>query len=326
MTETVLNSDTQLLVELFKNVKNVELIPWEKNADAVGISVLKDYPKNGDFIPIRTPSGANDSVAMIRIWYLYSGVQKNSKKKKAILNIEVRKSSRYIFKHHFYKDLDPNSPQKDAIDKSNASLQPVDVELTKRFELNLDNGKIIDLKEKKYIRPSILVELAFDLHIKTSRNVAYRFKVSVQRIIIDLIDPINTFLKNINLYLFGKRIRKNTDFAAGIITPYKYQDLEDLTLATDKIKILGTEIPISPRSAVTFIAFFSLLYIIHYSFKVDILGIVTLFQNINNNFFLAILSAGVILAFDRALPIMILYIINLLIRLKWYLVTLKINI
>ena len=44
-----ISPETQQLAGLFSSLKDVEIIPWIDSSEAVGFSLLKDYPDKGLF-------------------------------------------------------------------------------------------------------------------------------------------------------------------------------------------------------------------------------------------------------------------------------------
>lgn len=316
---------TNQLVKLFAFSKKVEITPWKENNSAIGLSILKDYPKKGSFIPILDGNGKQDSVVQIRIWCLINDLIAEKNLKKVKLNFAVVKSSRYIFKHNFYGFSD-DSPTEAAIAKSEASKQPIDIEDGSRYELNVNTLKIYDLKNNQYVKPKTVVDDVYKLHLSTINNFFFQTEIALQKNIIELIDPINKFLEKINLYLFGKKIKETKNFGVGSITPYAFKDLGDATLIPEKTTILGSNLPISYQAAATFVSFFSAIFIINYILHYDVLGLVKFISSITNTFFLAVITIAMLLFVDRGIPYAILFLINLLIRLKWRLLFLKFKI
>jgi len=321
-----ISPETQQLVGLFSSIEDVEIIPWIDGSEAVGFSLLKDYPDKGLFLPARNKKGEKDSIAMIRVWYLTRELIQAEDKKKVRLSVAIIKSSRYLFKHHFYEFENEDSPTKVSLAESKASRQPVDFEDFSRYEFLIDEKRIHDLKKNKYIEPEDVVNQVYKLHLNLITNIPFQIVAFSQKKLIESIDPTNNFLKKVNLYIFGRRIKKTKDFGAGIITPYPLDSLEDSLPSEAKAKILGSDFPISFRTAGTFIVFFSIVYLIKYIWHYDFLGIVALMNSTTNAFFLAILTGGMLLLFDRVIPYSILLLINLLIRFQWFLISLKIKV
>ena len=323
---TIISPETQQLVSLFTSLKDVVVTPWIDSTGAVGFSLLKEYPDKGLFTPINNKKGEKDSVAMIRIWYMTREISEDEDQKKVRLSVAIIKSSRYLFKHHFYNFEDDDSPTKVSLAESKASRQPVDLEESSRYEFRIVEKRIYDLKKNKYVEPEEIVNQIYKLHLSLITNIPFQILAFSQKKLIESIAPTSKYLKIVNLYLFGRRIKKTKDFAAGIITPYPLDSLEDSLPLEARAKILGSDFPISFRTAGTFIAFFSVVYLINYIWHFDFLGIVKLMSSTTNAFFLAILTGGMLLLFDRVIPYSILLLINLLIRLNWYLMSLKIKI
>ncbi|GEM_PF-4133573 len=323
-TNTNIPSETQKLVMIFSSIKNAEIIPWEKSDKAVGLSVIKDYPDKGSFIPAKNKKGEKDSVAMIRMYYLQPDLGEE-KKEVVPLNVSIHKANRYLFNHPIWNFDDETSPTEESLQESKTSKQPIDLEEFSRYELHLNKEKIYDLKAEKYVSPTEVIEEIYKTHLDTTKNIPFQAKMIAQKRIIEVIDPINNFLKAVNYYLFGKRIKKADDIGVGIFKPYAFKDLNDLTLTSEKPKILGSDFPISYQTAGTFVVFFSMLFLLNYYFHYDFLGMVSLINGTNSSFFLAVLTAAMLLIFDRVIPYFILLIINLLIRFRLYLMFLKIR-
>lgn len=306
---------------LFNNVQG-ELIKWN-GPDYVGISFLIEYPKGGAFIPIITKDGKADSVAVVKIGYEYKS---NLGKDKIILTVKALKASRYLFNKHFYNFEDINSPTKESVELSKKSKQPIDLEELSRYEYRPNENKIFDLSKRKYVNPKKIADEIYAVHLKTLDDKVFQFKMALQNIMVELINPINESLKIINFYMFGKTIKKKNSMS-GFFSPYSDEEFVDSTVTSEKPKILGTDFPISYQSATTFILLIFLIFIIKYKWGYDVLGFANLIDTAGkNSLFMASLISVSILMIDRVIPLLIFMLINSLIRLKFYLITLKISI
>lgn len=315
-----ISPETNQLVGIFNSLKHVEIIPWQNNSDAIGFSLLKDYQDKGNFIPAKNKKGSNDSVAMIRVWYLIQDLSQ----KKVRLYVSISKASRYSFKFPFYDSNNPEAPTEASLAISKKSKQPVTLEEPARYELNVQNNKIYDNKKRKCVKPAEIVNEIYGEHLSASTNLLFQIKAGVRENIVELLDPINNVLKSANYYLFGKGIKKTDDYAAGVLTSYEFKNLVDLS---EKHKILGSDFPISYNTAITFATIFSTLYFVNYHFGYDFLGVIKLIENISkNNFFLAVIALEALWFFDYMIPRLILFLINVLIKFKWYLISLKISV
>lgn len=320
-----MDKEAEVFHSLFTSIKGVEFVKWD-NKDNVGISVLKPYPNNTSFVPVKSQNGQIDSVCLIRIGY-YHKDKTFSKYTKAPLHLTISKVSRYILKHHWYNYSDDNSPTEEAVKISESSRRPADLVESDRFEYYIEKNKIYDKKLHIYINPHDLIKNFFRQHLRTLTNIPFILKVASQRFIIRVIDPVKLFLIKINLVCFGKKFKENTEFLVGILKPYNANDLEDLSITSDKPKILGSDFPITYQSATVFIVFILIIFISNYYYKIDLLGMVALFNKANDNsLFLGSLIAALIIFFDRVIPNFIVRVINLLIRLKSYLTFLRIGI
>ncbi len=240
---TNISSETKQLAKLFSTVKDVEVIPWEENGKSIGISILKDYPNKGQFIPVRNKKGENDSVSMIRVYYLKSEFAQ-AEDKKVPLYVQIQKANRYLFKHPIWDFDDENCPTPASLEESKMSKQPIDLNEFSRYELHLDSLQVFDLKKKKNVSPSEVVEEIYKVHLSTIKNLYLRIMMVLQKKGVEFVYPTTDFLKWVNFHLFGKRIKKPEDIMVGIYKPYAYKDLDDLTLTAEKPKILGSDFPI----------------------------------------------------------------------------------
>ncbi|KKS61739.1 MAG: hypothetical protein UV28_C0027G0002 [Candidatus Collierbacteria bacterium GW2011_GWE2_42_48] len=328
MTEAVEPQQTgqSKFTGLFNNVGDAETVIWN-GSDAVGLSLIKEYPDNTGFKPVKFRTGKNDSVALIKIGYLL-----NNKTPDTIiipLKVSISKASRHTFDHMFYDFDDPDSPDEKSVKESKASKQPIDLENT-NYEYNIETNKIWDKDLKKYIDPKDLVNKLYTLHLKTINAKVFRAKMRLQQMLIDIIGPINKILIKTIYLFFGKKFKKpssDEDYFEGLLKPYKHESLIDIQTTSEKPKILGTDFPISSNSATTFIVFITLVFLLHHYGNVDILGLHALLTKASESvIFLASTVSVLILLVDRVVPFFILLLINLLIRFKLSLMFLKISI
>jgi hypothetical protein len=141
-------------------------------------------------------------------------------------------------------------------------------------------------------------------------------KVKFKEISLRWIDLINNFLVKLIYFLFGKKIKKSDDWFVGIYKPYNRTDLID-SGGGEKQRILGSDFPISYRSAVLLVLIFSLFFLANYFFKKDFFGFVALFNEANNNsIFLASLVSLLLILIDQIIPLFILLLMNVLTKLK----------
>lgn len=327
-----MDQESNKLHLLFKNIKCFKLINWD-NKENIGLSLLLKYPSNIKFVPIKNQKGELDSYCLFRIGYYHDDKKVIGKITKVPLHISVGLTSLYKSKHHWYDYSDKDSPSEEAVKRSELSQQPHSLDDFDRFEYHVEKSKIYDLKNKEYISPYKLVDYFFKLHLSTLTNLWFLLKVKLREISLNVIKPIDNILKRINEIAFGKKMKEDTEFLVGELKPYKLDDLEDLATTKDqttiskKMKILGSDIPITYQSAKTFILFILTIYLTNFYFDRDILGLYKLFTNANGD---AVFSASLLIAFllitDRLIPYVILYMINTLIRIKSYLTFLRIKI
>ncbi len=314
MTNNI-SDQTEEFVKNFRNLDE-EIIPWIDD-DAVGLSIIKNYPENSLFVPARNLNGEPDSVALIKIGYTNS---KNIEKEENNVNlfISISKVSRYLLNNHWNYDFkDPKSPTEESLKKSKESKQPIDLE-DAQYQYNLPTKRFYNSEKKKYVEAGEIVEEIYKLHLKTLRAVGFRAKIKLQKQIIEYSYPINKLLIRTNFILFGRKIKESKNFSTGIFETYSHNDLIDLT--TEKTKILGSDFPITNQTARTFVAFITVLFLFKIYSGRDILGIMYLVQKSSeNNLLLASFTATLLFIFDRVIPHLILLLVNVLIRLRlWF--------
>lgn len=320
-----MNKEDEIFHSLFTAIRGVELVKWN-NKDNVGISILIPYPKGASFTPTKNQNGQTDSICMIRVGY-YHKDKILSKYTTVPLHLTISKASRYILKHDWYNYSDKDSPSEEAVKTSELSRQPESLDDNNRFEYHVEKNKIFDKKNHKYVSSRYLMTHIFNQHLRTLTNIPFIIKIALQRMLVKAIDPVKIILIKINLIFFGKRFKENTEFLVGILKPYNSNDLEDLSIISDKPKILGSDFPITYQSATFFIVFILIIFISNHLWGFDFLGMVALFNEANNNsVFLGSLIAALLIFFDRVIPLVIVFIINILIRFKSYLTFLRIEI
>ena len=150
--------------------------------------------------------------------------------------------------------------------------------------------------------------------------------MSSQKTIIGLIDPLNELLHLLNLHLFGKDIKKKDPFS-GYLRPFSNDEYVDVTVTAERIKILGSDFPMTNQSARTFVGIFFLVFMVNYLCGYDIFGLVRILNTAKENaLFFASLISVLIITIDKVIPRLIFFLINILIRFKFFLMTVKISI
>jgi len=315
---------TKHFVSLFSEHLKDEVVPWT-GKDYVGFSILKKYPKDSSFIPIKDKKGNIDSVALIKIGYSLKKAQELNDDK-VLLSVEVHKASRYILYNHFYRSDDENSPPKEFIDQSKSSPQPIDLAESNRYFFYFKKDIFFDSKTKKYIKPNKIVKDVFKRHLNTLTNWFFRGKMKTKELLTSSIEPTINKLIYLNKILFGKEIKKNKDdFSTGTFSPYKHINLIDSI--GDKMKVLNSDFPITYQSARTFFTFITIVFLVFYFKHYDSFGLVGFINEANkNNLFIISVTSFALIFLDKVTPHLVLELINLLIKLRLYLWNLRINI
>ncbi|KKT34511.1 MAG: hypothetical protein UW23_C0036G0011, partial [Candidatus Collierbacteria bacterium GW2011_GWA1_44_12] len=295
--------ESKKFASLFQSVKKIKLIPWKGQA-SIGVSIFKNYPTKGSYIPVKNRQGKNDSVICINIFFPQS--ETKNKTMKVILKISAFKSSHYLWKYHWYDFNNKNCPSELAVNKSQQSKQPINIEENFRYEYNLKTHKIFDLETNKFVTANEIVNSIYKIHIKTITNKIFKLKINAIGRLVEFIDPINNLLKNINHYCFGKSFKKTNnldDYFLGIYETYKKEDLIDLSVTSEKPTILGSDFPITYQSATTFFVLTLVIFSINYWYKYDLMGFVGLANEASkNSLFLASLVTVSLIITDRVIP------------------------
>lgn len=289
----------------------------------IGVSLFRDYPKDGKFKPVLDRDGKPDNSVMVKICY---DASKNKGKRKKLI-ISVFKHSEYLSKYHFYDFAGKNGPTRQSIKLSNDSVQPANLDNNEQYQYSFKENKIYDSFSKNVVTPEDICTKMYKAHIRTTTDYWFLMKVKFKEISLKWIDSINNFLVKLIYFLFGKKIKKSDDWFVGIYKPYNRADLID-SEGGEKPRILGSDFPISYRSAVLLVLVFSIFFLTNYFFKKDLLGFVALFDEANNNnIFLASLVSLLLILIDQVIPLFILLLMNILIKLKsWITFEYKISI
>ncbi len=298
-------------VNLFKPSVKEEIIVWNGD-EAVGISILKDYPDEGKFIPARNGKGQKDSVALIKIGYLVAEENVN-----VLLHVSIHKASRFLLKGNWDFVLDQynlESPTRISLEQSKSSKQPIDLEDNSRYQLDLKSKKILDLDKNKFVSPKNIITEIYQTHLKTLTHLAifFRLKMMFQFKVVNLIPRIIEIFKAMNLFLFGKTIRKTDDLSLGIFKPYPMNYL--IALSDERINILGSDFAIAKHTTRTFVVVVLIVFLIHYFTGYDFLSFVELSNRANQNVLFSTTFIGVlVLVFDSIFPYILFFLINILI-------------
>lgn len=272
------------------------IIIWQPFRTEVGFSVLRDYPANTKFVTAKTVDGRPDTKVLIKIGFNSSNIKDDI----VSLYLSISKFSNYSqgrFRHDFSH---PDCPTKDSIEESERSPQPIDLSYDHRFSINLETGECYDLEDKKAISLVGIVEYAYSVHIKTISGVSasiLKTKMAFRDYSTKLIPLIIVLFKNINFYLFGKDIIRNTDkWLQGIFYAYEYSSLR--TLYKQEVPFFSTKIEVSKNTII-----WTALSLI------SIWGFVPIFRNLDGIYQVSLVVI-IVLIYDQAIPIIILSIIN----------------
>jgi hypothetical protein len=297
-------------IQLFGLDNPESLINWN-DSSAVGFSVLKEYPDNIQFIPVKDRSGLNDSVCLIKIGYLI----KNINTDEVALLISASKGSKYLFEHHFYDFNNSSGPTKESVLASERSKQPADLEEYSRFVFKISEGKFWDTEKNQYVSGSDLIEYIWHLHLKSITYLPFRSKLKFKKVAFRLRDYIFPILKSI-LKLIGWEINVGKDdFLIGFTKPYSFKT-HMRKEESEKIVFLGIPVP----KASTFIVMFFILtsLITKFYLNEDILRITDFIKKEigDHQIFQLAFVIVVIYSVDFILPRIFVYLLNISILIR----------
>ncbi len=211
------------------------------NDTKVGFSIQREYPKDIRFKSAKTSSGNEDSIACI--WVVYESRQESQKNTLVPLRLRIALMSKYRARHFFDDDdLDPAKPTKASLAISQASPQPIELNLRKGYFFDLHTGSLAD-DQGNAVRGVDALNEIYQAHCNTVHPVkgfALRSKQaahSFSRGTLDrLIDGSKWCLKN----LFGRTLNERTD-RSSYFGGYKGQDFGKLP--EDCIEVVGYKVP-----------------------------------------------------------------------------------
>lgn len=276
---------------LFHYSPGDNIIPWNDNY-GVGFSVLRDYPENGAFIPARTRSGEQDSVALLKFGYVISSVDR--KKQQVPLLVSSAKASRYLlhesdrFRYNFD---DTDAPTEESLIVSEASRQPVNLVDDGHFIFLITEEKFWDTRKGVHCTLDEIVGRAYTLHIDTASDKlaarGLRFKLRVQHRTGEILMKIVKWFEKSADSFFGKTVSRDargTRFGVGIYQSYTMNDfrairpspvaIEDiLPKKSSKTSVPGTDLKISTPAAIIASVFLLAVFYIQYHYHYDLWGV-----------------------------------------------------
>lgn len=241
-------NETKEFAKQYTPKKGDEIILWQ-GSDNVGLTILREYPKDIPFKPAKTKNGQIDSVCMIKIGSPLRKINTDSNHLK--LFVMVSKASKYLLNNHFDYDFNnQDSPTRDSIEESKRSKQPIDLDDFNGYVFDRENNKIFFIENGiKEVTLNDVVEKIYKLHIKTVKLAGawFRFKVSIKDKIANPIEGINKSILWFIDFLFGKTVQEEkNNLKVGLFEKYKHSDL--YTLSDEKIDIFNTGLKIPKKT------------------------------------------------------------------------------
>src|SRR3989344_8115551 len=147
----------------FKLSEHDKTVLWT-GTEMVGFTVQRPYPVNSWFIPAKTKEDKDDDV--VGIWIGYH--PKEIKGGWVRLFVRVSKLSLYLQGNRWdYNFDDSKSPTEESVKISKKSRQPIELEETTSYQLNLNTGKFFDREKNKEVEPDEIINNIFYLHVET---------------------------------------------------------------------------------------------------------------------------------------------------------------
>lgn len=304
-------------LELFPISKDDGNVTIWQSGPAIGFSLVKDYPKIKGFVPAVKENGEIDSQEMIQIGFDPTKI-KNDKVK---IFLYISKISKYLIKDKNRFDFDfndPESPTRQSLELSKKSKNPVDLTDSDRYEFDTIKKYFYDTDLKENTTGDTIINTIIQEHERTVNNLMFRLKLKLleksQRN-----DFFIKFPKLINEFFFGKTYKTTTDFGVGSFIPYPHSYLITHS-SIEQIKILGTEIPITNRTAITASILLISLFFLYQDFVIFV-------NNISSSPIFTISFATIFLVImEKIIPLILHHLTNLAIIFRYKVGSMRIKI
>ncbi len=288
------------------------------NSDrATGFTILKTYPKTKFFQPAVTIAGADDTLAMVKVYV----TPKENSEIWPVGSTTTKISLYGLDKSPFQEENnDPNAPTKESSEKCSTSfLQPINLEEENRYTFNSKEQTFFDIKRKQSITANALVELVYQDHISTymsSRGYLLQGKFFLHRLLMKIIEWLGKVLVIIIPIISGRKI--DNEAYNLLFKPFFWGKIEGI-----KDKRPGTELEdyenlikkINPLTFSFLTGFLLILYWVYYNFCSDFLGIIAFIKaNKEDQIFSVTLIAFIVLFFNYILPNVLLFMLNGLVK------------
>lgn len=216
--------------DLIKSFNLSDRYKITKDSAELTFLAQREYPKNIRYSPPITKQGDPDTVAHFQV--IYNETNADKAKNKKPITIIVSNLSKYLYKvkgnkRHQYNYNDEDCPTRESLQKSKASIRPIELESEGEYFYNEKIFRIED-KSGNQINGEKLLDTLFNKHIKNTyliRGLPIRFKLSLKWKLVWLCDKIINFLKHILRNAFDIEL-VSKEFSAGILMKYKREDLK----------------------------------------------------------------------------------------------------
>ena len=313
MTEMQFLADVNQLKSLFEidriSDKYRDFTPFKDKK--IGFSIQRKYPDTIHYKPPLTKDAEIDVVALIQVLYEYAESKDCISSKRVPIFLWIGAYSRYLSTHFDYDFNDKNCPTRESVEESKKTPKPISLDSLDEYFLDCETNKFYDSQNNKKTGEEILDTL-FDEHCATIhwfKGLSLRWKLGYRNLLSKLCVVIINVLEQLLQLAFGRTLKSEDDFA-GTLTLYKRNDMR--VLSTESFTIFGCKA--SKNIVVTFSIMVLLFYSILFFSKSKILPCLKDF--FDNELIMISGIVCTIWLLDYFMPILLLWFINLLIKIR----------
>lgn len=307
---------------------------WQDRPDSFGFSLIKNFPdKKSSYKPALTKTGQKDSVVLIKI----AALPQEAVEGGYPVFLSVSTVSRYLVERPDlvpteYNFSDEDSPTEESLLISSKSRQPISLTDQTKYRFNYEQNSFYDLEEGRTATGTEVVDYIYNKHIATLNNTTgllLRTKSYMKgKVSIGLFHTAKGLSLTI-LPITGRTIKNKYDNMP--IASFHYaadpRDLEDITQSGSKLLNLESLLKVTPLAA--FLSSFTViaLFVISFYLNKNPFQIIPFFEKYKDSeVFSVALIVLIVIFWNRILPFILLKLLNSLIKLQWWVDTLKFKI
>ncbi len=303
-----------------KDEEIVKSIVWDIGPD-IGFSILKKYPDKKLFKPVKNNSGEDDSLMLIKVFIMREVVKEG----KVLVGLTISNVSQYkienenIWFEHQYEWGNHLCPTKESMEISKKSIEPINLEETNSYYLDIENKQFFDIKKPNQpIKGSTLIDKIYTLHLetisRTPKNFYFRARIKFYRILSNITEAIGKLLMRMLKSGFSKKLDNKYDsilFSKKINFEQRADSSaeDSIFIKYDELFYIHKPIFFSLTTVLIF------LYILKEYYSKDILHIIDFFQkNKEDQVFFVSFIIFVMLAVNWLLPKVLLFLLNVMVK------------